>query len=229
MRCFPRSARWLSAIALVMAVSSPSTAEAALFEVDWDFDLGFDTPDPNPTAFWDCPGAAAGGLICRYLWEQGLEVRSNNDLPMYDAGGPFYDAFGVDLSDALLRIEASCRDGEAPCFKTFTPLRLNTSFFSDDPGVGLFVQTDNGSTSTSSEGWLDFTDWGAITFMEIGLSLPDSCSDPDEPECGHGEQALYINRLVFEAQPEPVPEPTPLALLGAALLVRRLRARSSRI
>lgn len=234
MWCVTRSARWLSAVAVVIAVSLPSTADGTVFRVDWDYGLsGFEPPDPNPTAFWDCPGVTGAGLICASLWEQGLEVSSTNDLPMYGDVGPFYDAFGVDLpleSDLpdsdLLSITAVCRAGESPCFSTFTPIRLSLSGFGDEPDIRMFVTSSRGGLRTTSTGVVDLKGekWTDITSMSVGLYLPNRCGRSDD-ECERGEQALYINSLVFADRLDQVPEPAVLTMLGAALLLRRVRGR----
>ena len=236
MRCVTRSARWLWAVALVICLFSPSPAAATLFKSDWYFRFE-GIPEPATTPFWDCPDIAGGGLICSYLWEQGLEVSSNTDLPMYGDAGPFYDSYGVDLplkrdlpDSGLLQIVAACRDGESPCFRTFTPLSLHISSYADEPSVGMFVTSSRGGFRTTSNGAVNLSGakWTDISSMEIGLYLPNRCGS-SEDACEHGEQALYLDSLVYADRLDPVPEPTSLALLAAALFVRRLRARPSRI
>ena len=63
--------------------------------------------------------------------------------------------------------------------------------------------------------------------MEIGLFLPDACSDPESGvDCDRGEQALSIYSLTFDA--DPIPEPASVVLLGTGLLAlaRRYRRRA---
>ena len=108
-----RSTRWFTAITLLAGVLWTSPAAAELFETDWYYPTGGEVPDPNPTPFWDCP-LVGESLICSWLWEQGLEISSNTQLPMYGDGAPLYDAIGTNLPiesflpDAgLLRIVAA--------------------------------------------------------------------------------------------------------------------------
>jgi len=177
-----------------------------------------------------------GGLICGYLWQSGLEISSDTDLPLYGDGGPSYDAYGTDLplesdlpDSGLLSIDVACRVGHAPCFKTFTPLRMSVYAAADYPGTGAFVSGAGGLVKTLN-GTVDFTGggWTDIRSLEVGMYLIDECGDPEnERRCFGREQRLYISSLTFEAQ--PVPEPGTVLLLGVALLLRKVRGALSRI
>jgi hypothetical protein len=231
-----RSARWVSATSLLVGMLWTSPANADLFVATWNHHL-HEVPEPTVTPFWDCRDFGGGGLICAWLWQSGLEISSDTDLPLYGDGGPSYDAYGTELpfesdlpDSGLLRIVAACRVGQAPCFKTFTPIRISVDAYAEDTDVGAFMTSSRGGLVTTSNGTASFTGtaWTDITSMAIGMYLPDECGDPDiEDECGQGEQRLYVNGLTFEAQ--PVPEPGTVWLLGAALLLRSARGPLARI
>ena len=219
-----RKAPWFSVVALLVGVMWTSPAAAALYESHWNFLLASDKiPDPNPTPFWDCPTVAADGLICSYLWGLGIEVSSNTALPMYGDGGPRYDEFGVPLPleselplPGLLRLAPACRDGMSPCFKVFTPSYMEA--FSNDPDVGVFMTSSRGGLVTTLNGNATFAgaEWTDIAWIQVGLFFPDACGDPQSGlQCGPGEHTLYVQRLHYEA----VPEPAVVWLLGAGLFM----------
>ena len=150
---FQRTSHLLLVVALLVGPSWVAPVAADTFTATWDYNLKAEVPDPSP--FYDCGSVGAGGLICAWLWDQGLEVSDNlSNLPMYGDGGPFFDAFGFDLpleSDVtvgggLLRIVPKCLDGIQPCFDTFTPLSMVAD--------GYFTQAPGGVFFTSSEGGL---------------------------------------------------------------------------
>lgn len=197
-------------------------------------------PDPSPR--YDCDLWAAGGLICEFLWDEGLELRSETGLPLYGDGEPFYDAFGFDPPfksdispfDQLLSISSSCRAGLEPCFDTFTPRGLTVSLFAEAIPAGLFVISSKGglvtvpgpgagqslAVSFSGDKWTD------VTAIGIGLFLPNSCGGPeDRGRCNEsGELNLTVDELRFDVG--PVPEPATALLFGAGLIAALRRSRS---
>ena len=237
MSLLPRRTSCLAAVVILVGVTWTSPANAALFEATWNHHLNAgEVPDPNPTAFWDCNFVGAGGLICAWLWDSGLEISSNTELPMYS--DVFYDAYGSQLpiesflpDTGLLRIVPECRDGLDPCFSTFTPLSMVADAFTthSDAAAGVFVTSSRGGLVTTFDGLATFAgaEWTDIAWMEVGLFYPDACDDPESGlDCGGGEQGLTVERVRFEAD---VPEPASTLLLGTGLvaLMRRRRARAS--
>ena len=220
----------MSALLVGLAVAPP--AEGAPITVTltatWRAaDHAGDPPAPSP--FYDCPGWAGGGLICRWIWDQGLEVRSLTFLPMYGDSGPFYDAFGVNLpvgpsGSGVLGIEVSCLTGLQPCFQTFTPRSINVGLDSD---AGVALISFNDGMLTSGGGVVNFVgdQWKDSTGLTIGLFLPDECADPDTNlDCSsNNELALHIRSLTFDVT--VAPEPASVLLVGTGLLavLRRYR------
>ena len=234
---FQRTSRVLLVVTLLVGPSWVAPAAADTFTATWDYDLrGGVVPDPSP--FYDCDFVGSGGLICNWLWDQGLEVRDNPpNSPMYGDGGPFFDAFGfhlplesdVSAGDGLLRIVPKCLAGIQPCFDTFTPLSMVAStHFTRSPG-GVFFTSSKGGVLTTSDGLGNFAgpEWTNIAWMDIGLFVPDACDDPESGvDCDRGEQGLHVHSLTFDA--DPIPEPASVVLLGTGLLAlaRRYRRRA---
>jgi hypothetical protein len=230
-----RTAPWVLIFTVLVGLAPVSPAAAAPFTATWDFDFDFPTvPDESP--LYDCPSWGAGGLICRFLWDQGLTV-SGVSLRMYGDGGPFVDAFGAALpvesdisaGSGLFRIVPQCLVGLQPCFDTFTPLSMSTDPFTSGSPGGVFFLSSRGGLVTSFGGSADFSgpEWTDITSMVVGLFFPDECNDPESGlECGQGEQGLDITRLTFDAT--PVPEPASVLLVGTGMLALLRRSRRSR-
>jgi hypothetical protein len=232
---FERTSRVLLLVALLVGPSWVAPVAAETFTATWDYRLsGGKVPEPSP--FYNCGFVGSGGLICHWLWDQGLEVSDITFGPLYGNGGPYFDAFGFQLpleSDlrnepGLLQIVPKCLDGFQPCFDTFTPLRMEAfGNFSEAPG-GVFFSSSKGGLLTTFDSVANFAgpEWTDIAWIEIGLFLPDACSDPESGvECDFGEQNVFIGSLTFDAA--PIPEPASVVLLGAGLfaLARRHRRR----
>src|SRR5262245_51870174 len=123
----PRRTRWTTTIVVLVALLWVSPAAADPFVATWDVAPSTFPDAPPPSPFYDCPGWGGGGLICAWLWDQGLEISSKTFLPMYGDGGPFYDAFGTDpplesdiaVGGGDLGIVAKCLPGLGPCINTF--------------------------------------------------------------------------------------------------------------
>ena len=232
-----RRMRWLAMVAL-LGLLWVSPAAATSFTATWNVVPNTPPPPapPPPSPFYDCPTWGGGGLICNWLWDQGLEVSDTSPfLPMYGDSGPFFDAFGDDqlplesevtAFSSLLQIVPKCLAGIDPCFDTFTPLSMVAEgYFSWTQG-GVFFVSSNGGLLTTSNGLANFSgpEWTNITWMGIGLFLPDACGDP-ESDCVSEEQALYIHRLTFDATAVPEPASTLLVGTGLLALLRRYRRR----
>ena len=234
---FQRTSRVLLVVTLLIGTSWVAPAAAETFTATWDYDLrGGQVPDPSP--FYSCGFVGSGGLICNWLWEQGLEINdADTNFPMYGDGGPYFDAYGLDLpfesgadsGDALLRIVPKCLDGIQPCFDTFTPLSMVTDADFSRASGGVFFASSRGGLLTSASGLGNFAgpEWTNIEWMEIGLFLSDACDDPESGvDCDRGEQRLSIRSLTFDA--DPIPEPASVVLLGTGFLalIRRYRRRA---
>ena len=160
---FQRTSRLLFVVTLLVGPSWVAPAAAETFTATWDYHLdGGDVPDPSP--FYDCGSVGAGGLICNWLWDQGLEVSAISFGPLYGDGGPFFDAFGFGLplesdigfGDGLLRIVPRCLDGIQPCFDTFTPLSMVADGLFTRAAGGVFFTSSRGGLLTTSDGLGNF-------------------------------------------------------------------------
>jgi hypothetical protein len=231
-----RTLRVLVTVAVLIGLSWSAPASAEQFTATWSHVPTTPPVPPPPSPFYDCPTWGGGGLICERIWDQGLEISSSASLPMYGDFGPFFDAFGfrlpleseIGFDSGLFQIVPECLPGIEPCFETFSPLRLLASPFMSGPFQGgMFVRSSKGGLITTAGGVVNFTgpEWTDITGMEIGLFLPDSCSEPEnEFDCfGLWERGLSIGQLTFTA--EPIPEPGSVLLLGLGLLAAGRRQR----
>jgi hypothetical protein len=217
---------------LLVGPSWAASAAAETFTATWDYDLRAEIPRPRP--FYDCSFVGSGGLICDWIWDKGLEVSGE---PMYADPTPYFDAHGfrlplesdVDAADGLLQIVPKCLSSFHPSFDTFTPLSVVADgFFTRSPG-GVFFTSSRGGLVTTLDGLGAFAgpEWTDISWMNVGLFIPDGCDDPESGlRCDAGEQALSIYSLTFDAQ--PIPEPASVVLLGTGLLAlaRRYRRRA---
>ena len=229
---------WISMIALLVGPLWTSPA-AASFIATWNVVPHTNPPTlPPPSAQYDCPTWAGGGLICDFLWDQGLDVSSQTFLPMYGDSGPFYDAHGTslpfasNLDSGVLKIDANCRTGLDPCIDTFTRTTIVVDLFAPHVDAGVFFRSNKGGLVLVPSGLqsVKFTGpaWTDIGSIDVGIFLPDECKDPNtDLDCSTsaGELGLDINLLTFDATTTAVPEPTSVMLLGTGLLaiVRRYR------
>jgi len=188
-----RTSRALLVVMLLVGPAWAAPAAAETFTANWTFYTGGKVPAPSP--FYDCDFMGSGGLICQWIWSQGLRLSDNPpNFPMYGDGAPYFDAYGFDLpleseaSGALLQIVPKCLGGI--CFGTFTPLSIVTEgrvdfydYYSPDgvsePG-GVFFASSKGGLITTLDGLANFAgpEWTDITWMGIGLFWPDGCGDP---------------------------------------------------
>jgi hypothetical protein len=213
---------------VLFAVLWTSPVSASPFTVSWaGFDFIRDADEQPPSPFYDCFGWSAGGLHCEWLWESGLKVSKSPgyELPMYGDGGPFYDLYGIDVTDFLpdFSIQAECLAGIAPCFHTFTPRDIWA--YGANSTVGLFFGSSRGGRvivppGASGHVSFDGPEWTDITAMWVGIYVPEACMDP-ELDCSADELAL--GPLTFDAT--PIPEPVSTLLVGAGLLAVLSRRR----
>jgi hypothetical protein len=233
-----RRTRWMSLIALLVGLLWASPATATPFIATWN-NVPNTVDPPPPSPFYDCPVWGGGGLICDWIWDQGLEVKAGPGgfgLPMYGDGGPFFDALGLDVpfeseltGGGYLAIDTNCRVGLVPCIHTFTPRNIVADVYSEVGPAGVSFSSSRGGLIKAPVGTVsvDFAgaEWTDITGMSIGIYLSDACGDPDSDlDCRRlGELALFLDRLTFDAT--PVPEPASLLLVGTGLLATLRRYR----
>ena len=177
-----RTSRVLLVVTLLVGLSWVAPAAAETFTATWDYGLRSEIPDPSP--FYDCDFVGSGGLICDWLWDQGLEV-SSPSYPMYANPTPYFDAYGFRLpleseiggGDGLLRIVPKCLAGIQPCFDTFTPLSMVADgFFTRAPG-GVFFTSSRGGLLTTPDG-LGNLHWSRV-----------------DQHCVDGDRALSAGRV----------------------------------
>ena len=222
------SALFVGLFVVPHADGSPITAT---YTATWTAAANAGDP-PAPSPFYDCPGWAGGGLICQWIWDQGLEVSSLTALPMYGDDGPFYDALGTPLpvgpgGGYVLGIRVNCRPGLEPCINTFTPRSIDVDLENQRGAVRISFLSSQGGLVTAGPGLVNFVgaEWTDITSIWIGLFRPDECGDPDtELDCTRdGELGLYVRSLTFDATAVPEPASVLLMCTGLLAVLRRYR------
>ena len=225
-----RTASCVTVIVVLLACAWPTASHASEFTAVWSGVVPSAQPNEIPPAspFYDCPTWGGGGLICDFIWDEGLELRREG-FPIYgDSTPPFYDGFGnnTGIGSGDVTINAVCLPGVAPCFDTFTPIRMDMSAFDFRGASGVYFTSSRGGLimlpDANAVGTVEFSGdlWTNVTSIGIGLFTPDECLPDCEVE---REKGMYFQSLTFEAT--PVAEPATLALLGAAALGVLVRTR----
>ena len=205
-----------------MLWTAPANAE--VFTATWYYDFNSYEADPSP--FYDCSHMGAQGMICQWLWDEGLEVSAPGVPRMYAGPGPFVDAYGWDLPlNDVFQIVPKCIAGFDPCFDRFTPISLSGGAFGFEFPVATAF--NGGGVTQTQDGVFHFAPefWTNTTELRMSMYLVGEC----DPFFGClQEQGMDIFSFTFEADPIPVPEPAGVLLLGTGVLalIRRNRRRS---